>query len=120
MSELRIICGSASPRLADAIIARCGGGAGGCVVERFPDGEVRPIVENVAGCDVYVVQSTSPPVAEHLVELLLILDACRRAYAGRITAVLPYFGYARQDRRTAGGQALGVRLAADTIAQAGA
>ena len=88
-------------------------------MERYPDGEVRPIVENVCGADVYVIQPTAPPVNEHLVELLL-LDACRWARAARVAAVVPYFGYARQDRRTAPGQALGVTVAADAIAAAGA
>jgi ribose-phosphate pyrophosphokinase len=67
---------------------------------------VRPIVENVCGADVYVIQPTAPPVNEHLVELLLLLDACRRAHAAGVAAVVPYFGYARQDRRTAPGQAI--------------
>ena len=70
-----------------------------CDVKRFPDGELRPIIGHVRGDDVYVVQPTGPAVNEHLVELLLLLDACRRGDADRVTAVVPYFGYARQDRR---------------------
>jgi phosphoribosylpyrophosphate synthetase len=70
-----------------------------CEVERFPDGELRPAVAEVRRDDVYVVQPTGPPVNEYLVELMLLLDACRRGGADRLTAVVPYFGYARQDRR---------------------
>ena len=69
-------------------------------VGRFSDGEVTvEMMENVRGRDVFVVQSTCPPANDHLMELLVMVDACRRASAGRITAVMPYFGYARQDRR---------------------
>jgi len=89
-------------------------------VERFPDGELRPIMLGVRGDDVFVVQPTGPPVNDHLVELLLLIDACRRAGAGRVTAVVPYFGYARQDRRNRDGQAIGARVVAATIASAGA
>lgn len=86
--------------------------------QRFPDGEVQiGILESVRGADVFVVQATSPPVERHLMELLLLADACRRAGAGRLTAVIPYFGYARQDRRT-DRRSLGGRVAADIIAAA--
>ena len=68
----------------------------------------------------YVIQPTGPPVSDHLVELLLLLDACRRGGAGRITAVLPYFGYARQDRRSQAGEAVGARVVADALAASGA
>ena len=91
-----------------------------CEVERFPDGELRPVVVSVRGEDVYVVQPTGPPVNEHLVELLLVLDACRRAGADRVTAVVPYFGYARQDRRARTGEAVGARVVADALVSAGA
>jgi ribose-phosphate pyrophosphokinase len=89
-------------------------------VERFPDGELRPIVPEVRGDDVFVVQPTGPPVNDHLVELLLLVDACRRAGAGRVTAVVPYFGYARQDRRSRDGQAIGASVVAAAVAAAGA
>lgn len=72
------------------------------------------------GDDVYILQPTAPPVSDHLVELLLLLDACRRAGASRVTAVVPYFGYARQDRRGRAGEAVGARVAGDVIAAAGA
>jgi ribose-phosphate pyrophosphokinase len=120
MTVLRIVSGSANPDLASAIANYLGVESDGCSLQRFPDGELRPTVENVCGSDVYVIQPTSPPVNEHIVELLLLLDACRRARAARVTAVVPYFGYARQDRRSTTGQALGSAVAADTIAAAGA
>jgi ribose-phosphate pyrophosphokinase len=83
---------------------------------RFPDGEMQVnLHESVRGRDVYLLQSTSPPVHQHLIELLLLADACRRAGAGRLTAVVPYFGYARQERRTER-ESLGARVAADVVA----
>jgi ribose-phosphate pyrophosphokinase len=120
MTILRIVSGSANPGLASAVANYLGAEPDGCALQRFPDGELRPTVEKVCGCDVYIVQPTSPPVNEHIVELLMLLDACRRARAARVTAVVPYFGYARQDRRTATGQALGSAVVADAIAAAGA
>ena len=120
MTVLRIVPGSANPALAQAVANHLGVETDGCTLQRFPDGELRPQVENACGADVYIVQPTSPPVNEHLVELLLLVDACRRSRAGRVTAVVPYFGYARQDRRTAPGQALGSAVVADAIAAAGA
>lgn len=116
---LRVVAGSATGAVASAVAQALGTELAGCEVERFPDGELRPTVEKMCGDDVYVVQSTCPPVNEHLVELLLLLDACRRAGAGRITAVVPYFGYARQDRRSGPGQAIGARVVADALAVAG-
>ena len=89
-------------------------------VERFPDGELRPVVPGVRGDDVFVVLSTGPTVNDHLIELLLLIDACRRAGAGRVTAVVSYFGYARQDRRSRDGEAIGARVVATAIAAAGA
>ena len=120
MTVLRIVSGSANPGLASAIANYLGVESDGCTIQRFPDGELRPTVENVCGSDVYVIQPTSPPANEHIVELLLLLDACRRARAAQVTAVVPYFGYARQDRRTTPGQALGSAVIADAIAAAGA
>jgi ribose-phosphate pyrophosphokinase len=89
-------------------------------LERFPDGELRPVVDHVRGDDVYVVQPTGPAVSNHLMELFLLLDACRRGGAERITAVLPYFGYARQDRRGRVGEAVGARVVADALVGSGA
>ena len=88
-------------------------------LRRFPDGELQVEVgESVRGCDVFLVQATSPPVEQHLMELLLLADACRRAGARRLTGIVPYFGYARQDRRT-GRCSLGARVVADAISTAG-
>lgn len=120
MTALRIVSGSANPGLAAAIADRLDVAAPDSVLERFPDGEISPAVDHVSGSDAYIIQPTAPPVNEHLIELLLLLDACRRAGAKRVTAVVPYFGYARQDRRTRPGQALGVRVVAEAIARAGA
>ncbi len=117
---LRIVAGTANRALADAIAATLYTEAASPMVERFPDGEVRPSVSRVRGADVYLVHPTGPPVNDHVVELLLLLDACRRARAARITAVVPYFGYARQDRRAEAGDAIGVRVMADALAHAGA
>ena len=117
---LRIVCGSANPGLGSAIANHLGVESDGCNLVRYPDGELRPTVDNICGADVYVIQPTAPPVNEHIVELLLLLDACRRSRAARVTAVVPYFGYARQDRRTATGQALGSAVVANAIIAAGA
>src|SRR5512142_999807 len=116
----RIVAGTAHASLAAAVASVLGTTVTACDVERFPDGELRPVVASVRGEDVYVVQPTGPPVNEHVVELLLVLDACRRAGAGRVTAVVPYFGYARQDRRTRSGEAVGARVIADGLVVAGA
>jgi ribose-phosphate pyrophosphokinase len=115
-----LVSGSANPGLASAIANYLGVESDGCTLQRFPDGELRPAIENACGSDVYVIAPTSPPVNEHIVELLLLLDACRRARAARVTAVVPYFGYARQDRRTIPGQAVGSAVVTDAIAAAGA
>ncbi|MBV7705878.1 ribose-phosphate diphosphokinase [Nocardia nova] len=120
MTTLRIITGSANPELAGALANLLGVGPPDTVLERFPDGELLPTVENVGGSDVYLVQPTPPPVNDHLAELLLLLDACRRAHAARVTAVMPYLGYARQDRRIRAGQAVGVAVFTRAIAAAGA
>ncbi|WP_225726297.1 MULTISPECIES: ribose-phosphate pyrophosphokinase [unclassified Nocardia] len=120
MNSLHIVSGSANPQLAAAIADRLEAGPVAGALERFPDGELCPVVEHVGGGDIFVIQPTSPPVNDHLVELLLLLDACRSARAARITAVVPYFSYARQDRRTGAGRALGARVVAEAIAGAGA
>ena len=117
---LRIVPGTANPLLAGAIAKTLGTEPVPCELDRFPDGELRPVVGHLRGDDVYVIQPTGPPVSDHLMELLLLLDACRRGGAGRITAVLPYFGYARQDRRGRAGEAVGARVVADALAASGA
>jgi ribose-phosphate pyrophosphokinase len=90
------------------------------LVYRFPDGELHvELQESVRGHDVYLIQSTSPPVEAHLLELWLLADACRRAGAAHLTTVVPYFGYARQDRRASGREPVGARLIADLCAASG-
>lgn len=123
MTVLRIVSGSANPGLAAAVANHVGvefDGSDRTSLARHPDGELCPTVDDVCGADVYVVAPTAPPVNDHILELLLLLDACRRSRAARVTAVVPYFGYARQDRRTLAGQALGSAVVADAIAAAGA
>ena len=116
----RVLGGSASRTLAEMVVADRGGELAPCTLERFPDGELCPNVGDLRGEDVYVIQSTGPPVSENLTELLLLLDACRRTGARRITAVVPYFAYARQDRRSRAGESVGARVAMQVIAAAGA
>jgi ribose-phosphate pyrophosphokinase len=100
MKDFAIFAGTAVPDLAAAIAHELGLRLGPCAVERFPDGETWVgLDEPVRGRDVFLVQSTSPPINESLMELLAFVDACRRASAARITAIVPYFGYARQDKR---------------------
>lgn len=116
---LEIVAGTANPALAGSVADMLGIEPASAVVERFPDGELRPVADGVRGADVYLLQSTSPPVNEHVMESLLLVDACRRAGAARITAVMPYFGYARQDRRGQAGQAIGIRVVANALASVG-
>ena len=118
--SLGVVAGTASVPLAAAVAAVLSCEPTACEITRFPDGELHPNVGNVRGDDVYLVASTGPPVSENVVELLLLLDACRRAGAGRLTAVVPYFGYARQDRRGNSGEAVGARVLADALVSAGA
>jgi ribose-phosphate pyrophosphokinase len=117
---LRLVIGTSNRPLGAAVARVLGVEPAACDVERFPDFELRPMVGHVRGDDVYVVAPTGPPVNDSVMELLLLLDACRRGGAARITAVVPYFGYARQDRRGRTGQALGARVVADAVAGAGA
>jgi ribose-phosphate pyrophosphokinase len=90
--SLCIVAGSANPNLAEAVAAGIGGVATPSGLERFPNGELCPVVGPMRGDDVSVFQPTTPPVNEHLMELALLLDVCRRAGSTRITAVMPYFG----------------------------
>ena len=102
-SDLTIFGGTANVPLAEAVARSLGVRLGRVSVERFPDSEVHVrLEETVRGHDVFIVQPTSPPVDEHLMELLVMADACRRASAGRITAVVTYFGYGRADKRQPG------------------
>jgi ribose-phosphate pyrophosphokinase len=117
---LTILTGSAHLPLAAAVAEPLGVSLGRRLVHRFPDGELHvELQESVRGHDVYLLQSTSPPVEAHLLELWFLADACRRAGAAYLTAVVPYFGYARQDRRAKGREAVGARLIADLFAASG-
>lgn len=120
-SRLRIFSGSANIPLAQQIARYLGMDLGPMVRKRFADGELYvQIQESIRGCDVYLVQPTCNPVNDHLMELLIMIDACRRASARQITAVLPYYGYARADRKTAGRESITAKLVANLIAKAGA
>ena len=118
--ELTIFAGTANPSLAEGLAAKLSLPLGKREVHRFPDGELHvEIQESVRGDDVYLVQSTSSPAEKHLLELLLLADASRRAGAFRLTAIIPYFGYARQDRRASGREAVGARLVANLLESGG-
>lgn len=117
---LTVIAGSANVPLATSIGEELGVKACKRVLQRFADGELHvEIGQSIRGHDVYVIQSTSLPVDGHVMELLFVADACRRAGAGRLTAVVPYFGYARQDRRASGREAVGARVVAGLIEAVG-
>jgi ribose-phosphate pyrophosphokinase len=119
--EVIIFSGSSNPILAEEVCRYLGTRLASASVGRFSDGEIAvEITENVRGGDVFVVQSTCPPTNDHVMELLLMQDALRRASAGRITAVLPYYGYARQDRKVSPRVPISAKLVADLITTAGA
>jgi ribose-phosphate pyrophosphokinase len=119
--EIKLICGNANKTLAHEISDALGIDLCDTAVERFSDGEIRVrIRETVRGADVFVIQPTCPPVNEHLMELLLIIDALRRASARKVIAVVPYYGYARQDRKHTGRVPISARLVANLIETAGA
>jgi len=119
--QLEIFTGSSNPALAREVAEHLEVKLGQAEVGRFPDGEVMvEIRENVRGGDCFVIQSTCTPPNENLMELLLLTDALRRASAGRITAVIPYFGYARQDRKVAPRVPISAKLVADVITASGA
>ena len=119
--ELKIFAGSSNRPLATAICEAVGVSLGQAEIGRFSDGECQvEITENVRGSDVFVVQSTCTPTNDHIMELLLMLDAFKRASARRITAVVPYYGYARQDRKVSPRVPISAKLVADLITTAGA
>ncbi len=119
--ELQIFTGNANPTLANEIVTKLGIQLGKAEVSRFPDGELHvKIEENVRGQDVFVIQPTCHPVHDHLMELLVMIDALHRASAGRITAVIPYYSYARQDRKTRPREPITAKLVANLLVQAGA
>jgi len=115
--SLEILTGSSNDALGEGVAKKLGVELAPRILKRFPDGELNiEIQQSVRGCDVYLIQPTCPPVDEHFFELFLMADACRRAGATHVTAVIPYFGYARQDRRAHGREPVSLRLLADLIA----
>ncbi|HNQ02588.1 MAG TPA: ribose-phosphate pyrophosphokinase, partial [Syntrophales bacterium] len=121
LERMRIFSGNANRKLAEDICAKLGIALGKANVATFSDGETRvEINENVRGMDVFIVQSTCPPVNDHVMELLVLIDAMKRASADRVTAVIPYYGYARQDRKVAPRAPITAKLVADLITTAGA
>ena len=118
--ELTLFTGNANPELAARIAEHLGVRLGAARVSRFSDGESRvEILQNVRGRDVFLIQPTSAPANDHLVELLIMTEACKRSSAGRITAVIPYFGYARQDRKVAPRAPISAKLMAVLLQAAG-
>jgi len=119
--RLKVFAGNANPALAEEICSHLGVPRAKASVNEFSDGEIRlQVLENVRGADVFVVQPTCTPVDRNLLELLLMLDALRRASARRVTAVLPYYGYARQDRKDKPRVPISAKLVASVIVTAGA
>ena len=119
--DVDIYCGSATPELARMVAERLGRSLGRRDLHHFPDGECHvQVQENARGRDIYIVQSTCSPVNEHLMELLVMIDAFRRASAARITAVIPYYGYARQEKKSRGREPITAKLVANLLTTAGA
>src|SRR5437879_4300659 len=119
--DVDIYCGSATPELARLVAEQLGRPLGRRDVDHFADGECHvQIQESVRGRDIYIVQSTCFPVNEHLMELLVMIDAFRRASAHRITAIIPYYGYARQEKKSAGREPIAAKLVANLLTTAGA
>lgn len=119
--ELKIFAGSSNRRLAQRIAQTLGRPLGKAVVDYYPDGEAHiQIQENVRGTDAFVVQSTCAPVDRNLMQLLIMIDALRRASADRVTALIPYFGYARQEKKTSGREPITAKLVANILEAAGA
>ena len=120
-NRLRLFSGSANVPLAQEVARYLGMDLGPMVRKQFADGELYiQIQESIRGCDVYLMQPTCYPVNSHLMELLIMIDACRRASARQVTAVIPYYGYARADRKTAGRESITAKLVANLMTEAGA
>jgi ribose-phosphate pyrophosphokinase len=118
--RLRLFSGTSNAELAREIGAYLGVPDGPRVIKRFADGELYiQIQESIRGCDVFLIQPTCAPVNDHLMELLIMVDACRRASARQITAVVPYYGYARADRKTAGRESITAKLVANLLVKSG-
>lgn len=121
LGDIIVFTGNSNTKLVDDICRLLGIERGDCGVTHFSDGEISiNISETVRGKDVFVIQSTSSPVNDNLMELLILMDALKRASAGRINAVIPYYGYARQDRKTKAREPITAKLVADLIEKAGA
>jgi ribose-phosphate pyrophosphokinase len=119
--NIQVFCGNSNPEFAQTICKELGINMGQGEVKTFADGEVSvSLHETVRGADVFLIQSTCKPVNNHLMELLVMIDACRRSSAGRITAVIPYFGYARQDRKAKSRDPISAKLVANMLTAAGA
>ena len=119
--KLKLFTGNSNPALAKRIADAMGVSLGDCTVKQFADGEVSVnFNESVRGCDVFLIQSTCCPVNDNFMELLVMIDACRRASANRVTAVMPYFGYARQDRKARPRDPISAKLCANMLEAAGA
>ncbi|MBN3962375.1 ribose-phosphate pyrophosphokinase [Nostoc sp. NMS8] len=119
--RLRLFSGSANIHLSQEVARYVGMDLGPMIRKRFADGELYvQIQESIRGCDVYLIQPCCQPVNDHLMELLIMVDACRRASARQVTAVIPYYGYARADRKTAGRESITAKLVANLITEAGA
>ncbi len=119
--NIQVFCGNSNPEFAETICKELCVPLGKATVKHFSDGEASvTLEETVRGSDVFLVQSTCKPVNDHLMELLVMIDACRRASAGRITAVIPYFGYARQDRKAKSRDPISAKLVANMLTAAGA
>ena len=119
--NIKIFSGNSNPEFAKTICKELGVDMGKAVVKHFADGEASvTLEETVRGADVFLIQSTCKPVNDNLMELLVMIDACRRASAGRITAVIPYFGYARQDRKAKSRDPISAKLVANMLTVAGA
>lgn len=119
--EIKIFTGNAHKELAINICKELNIPCGSCEVGKFSDGEIFVnIAETVRGCDVFVIQPTSAPVNDNLMEVLIFIDALKRASAGRVNAVIPYYGYARQDRKTKAREPITAKLVADLLTEAGA
>jgi ribose-phosphate pyrophosphokinase len=120
MEELKIFSGRANPQLAQDICQSLNIMLGECTLSTFPDGEFHCKIEDVRGRDVFLIQPTCPPVNDTLMELLIMIDTCKRASAKQVTAVIPYFGYARQDRKDEGRVPITAKLVANLVTRAGA
>src|SRR5437016_10419185 len=119
--DIDIYCGTATPEMARLVAERLGRPLGRSEVDHFADSETHvQIQQSARGRDIYIVQSTCPPVNEHLMELLVMIDAFRRASAQRITAIVPYYGYARQEKKSTGREPITAKLVANLLTTAGA